>query len=492
MRLPHRSLHRIDPTKPKNPYPFHLLKLHFMDRIGAITALALLLGSCNMLGPEHSVPETESAKKYKIHSASYASRMSKDWWREFGDSQLDSLMADLGKGNFDLRAAEGRRNQAYAALGIDRTKLYPEVLSGASITRSRNSENSNGGSGGPMSTYYNEYNVSMALGYELDLWGRVRRIVEAGNANATAAEISVDLVRLSLQAQLANNYFAMRFLDSEAEVLQQTLKTRKESLKLANDLFKAGKSGELDVARAEAELASAQALLVSLQGPRANLENAIAILVGKNASNFKIAQEGIHRNAPSLSAGVPAELLGRRPDVFVAERKLAASSAEIGIKEAGFYPKFLLIGTGGFSAIHSSNFLKYSSSEFAIGPDIQLPLLQGMRRKSDLALAKAQHEEALANYQQTVLGAFADVENALATRQAAINEITAQKESVAASEKALKLSDARYREGVSSYLEFIDSQRELLNAQRNEVQARGRSFAATVQLMQALGGGFSK
>lgn len=467
------------------------MKLHFIDRIGPGTALVLLLGSCKMLGPEHSVPETESAVAYKIHSSAYESRMSKNGWRMFGDPKLDSLMALLEKGNFDLRAAEGRRNQAYAALGIDRTKLYPEVLSGAEATRHRNSENANGGSGGPMSTYYNEYNVSMALGYEMDLWGRVRRIVEAGKANATAAEISVDQVRLSLQAQLANNYFALRFLDSEAEVLQQTLKTRRESLKLANDLFQSGKSGELDLARAEAQLASAQAQLVSLQGPRANLENAIAILVGKNASNFEISPEVINRKAPSLSAGVPAELLGRRPDVFVAERNLAASSAEIGIKEAGFYPKFLLIGTGGFSSINSSNFLKYSSNEFAIGPDIELPLFQGMRRKSDLALAKARHEEALANYQQTVLGAFADVENALATRKAAINEITAQQESVAASEKALKLSDARYREGVSSYLEVIDSQRELLNAQRNEVQARGRSFAATVQLMQALGGGFS-
>lgn len=445
-----------------------------------------------MVGPEHSVPEVESAKKFKNFNPDYSARISKNWWRTFGDSELNSLMANLENGNFDLRAAEGRRNQAYAALGIDRSLLYPQVLSGASASRNRGSESDRGGMAGGMQTYYNDYRVSMSLGYEIDLWGRVRRIVEAGQANASAAEISVDQVKLSLQAQLVSSYLALRFIDSESAVLEQALTTRKESLDLARDLFNAGKSSEVDVARAEAELASAKAQLVSLQGPRAALENAIAVLTGRNASNFSFAKKSITRNAPSVSAGTPVELLGRRPDVFMAERSLAASSAEIGIATAQFYPKISLIGSGGLSSVKSSDFLKYSSSEFSIGPEIDLPIFQGLRRKADLALAKAKHEEALANYQQTVLVAFADVENALASRRAAINEITAQQDSVAASKKAFELSNARYREGVASYLEVIDSQREMLNAQLNEVQARGRSFAATVQLMQALGGGFSK
>lgn len=445
-----------------------------------------------MVGPEHSVPEMESAKKFKNFNPNYSSRIGKDWWSTFGDSQLNSLMADVEKGNFDLRAAEGRRNQAYASLGIDRSKLYPQVMSGGSASRNRASESDRGGPVGGMQNYYNNYSVSMSLGYEIDLWGRVRRIVEAGRANASAAEISVDQVKLSLQAQLASSYFALRFIDSEAAVLEQSLTTRKESLDLARDLFNAGKSSEVDVARAEAELASAKAQLVSLQGPRASLENAVAVLAGKNASNFSIPQQSISRSAPSISAGTPVELLGRRPDVFIAERKLAASSAEIGVATAQFYPKISLIGSGGLSSVNASDFLKYSSREFSIGPEIDLPLFQGKRRLADLELAKATHEEALANYQQTVLVAFADVENALASRRAAINEITAQQDSVAASKKAFGLSNARYREGVASYLEVIDSQREMLNAQLNEVQARGRSFAATVQLMQALGGGFSK
>lgn len=339
-------------------------------------------------------------------------------------------------------------------------------------------------------TYYNQYSVAMSLGYELDLWGRVRRLVEAGNANADASEISVDQVKLSLQAQLARSYFAMRFLDSEAEVLGRALATRKETLELSQERFEGGKTSELDVARAEAELASTRAQLVALEGPRAALENAIALLAGKNASNFSIAPQSIDSSPPSISAGSPAQLLGRRPDVWIAERNLAASSARIGIAKAAFYPKISLIGSGGLSSINSSKFLNYSSSEFAVGPQVDLPLFQGLRRKADYELAKSQHEEALANYQQTVLAAFADVENALASRRSANKEIAAQRDSVAASRKSFDLSNARYKEGISSSLEVVDAQRELLNAQRAEVQARGRAFEATVLLMQALGGGF--
>ena len=455
-------------------------------------AIAVLFTSCNLVGPDHSVPQSESAASYKNDSAAYSSRMSKNWWLTFGDSKLNSLMLDIDQGNFDLRAAEARRNQAYAALGVDRSRLYPEVLSSGSVSRNRSSESDRGGMAAGMETYYTQYRVGMSLGYEVDLWGRVRRIVEAGTANAEAAEVSVAQVKLSLQVQLASSYFAMRFLDSEAEVLQSALKTRQESLELAKNLFEGGKSSELDVAKAEAQLANAKAQLVSLQGPRASFENAISVLTGRNPSNFSISPSGINGNAPAISAGSPAQLLGRRPDVFIAERQLAATSAGIGIAKADFYPKFSLIGSGGLSSINSSNFLKFSSSEFSAGPKVDLPLFQGLRRKADYAAAIARHEEALAIYQQTVLTAFADVENALAARRAAVREITALQHSVAASKKAFELSNARYKEGIASYLEVIDSQRELLTAERSEVQSRGRSFTATVQLMQALGGGFSE
>lgn len=416
--------------------------------------------------------------------------MDKRWWRIFGDGKLNSLMSDLEGGNFDLRAAEARRNQAYASLGIDRSRLAPEVLSSGSASRNRGSESDRGGGMGGMETYYSQYRVGMSLSYEVDLWGRVRRLVEAGQANTEAAEASVDQVKLSLQAQLARSYFALRFLDSEAAVLEQELGTRQETLDLANNRFEGGKTSELDVARAKSELAATRAQLVGLQAPRAELLNAIAVLAGKNASNFSISPAAITGGPPGVPAGSPAQLLGRRPDVFAAERKLAQSSAEIGVAEANFYPRVSLIGTGGLSSINSSDFLKWSSSEFAIGPEVDLPLFQGLRRKADLRLAKAKHEETLADYQQTVLTAFADVENALAARRAANNEIAAQNDSVQAARKSYDLSNVRYKEGASSYLEVVDSQRELLNARRGEVQARGRAFEATVMLMQALGGGF--
>jgi outer membrane protein, multidrug efflux system len=459
----------------------------------ASAALGILFSSCKLVGPNHTVPKSEAASAYKNASGDFSSRMDKRWWRVFGDEKLNSLMADLEKGNFDLRAAEARRYQAYAALGVDRSRLAPEVLSNTSATRNRGSENARGGAGGgALETYYTQYHIGMSLGYELDLWGRVRRIVEAGTANAEAAAVSVDQVKLSLQAQLARSYFALRFLDSEAAVLNEALGSRQESLNLAKDRFEGGKTSELDVARAESEMAATRAQLVAIQSPRAALENAIAVLAGKNASNFSIPADPITDTAPRVPAGSPMQLLGRRPDVFFAERKLAASSAKIGVAEADFYPRISLIGTGGLSSINSSTFLKRSSSEFSIGPQVDLPLFQGLRRKADFALAKEQHEEALANYQQTVLTAFADVENALAARRGASNEVAAQNDSIAAAQKSFDLSNVRYKEGVSSYLEVVDSQRELLNAQRSEVLARGRAYEGTVLLLQALGGGFSK
>ncbi len=449
-----------------------------------------MLASCQPVGPNHSTPSSEGAGAFKNSSSAFSARMDKRWWRAFSDGKLNSLMSDLEGGNFDLRAAEARRNQAYASLGIDRSLLAPQILSNASAMRNRGSESDRGGGTGGMETYYSQYRVGMQLSYEVDLWGRVRRIVEAGQANTEAAEISVDQVKLSLQAQLARSYFALRFLDSEAAVLEQELGTRQETLYLANSRFESGVTSELDVARAKSELAVTRAQLVGLQAPRTSLENAIAVLVGRNASNFSLPPAAIKRQPPRVAAGSPVQLLGRRPDVFVAERRLAQSSAEIGVAAVNFYPRVSLIGSGGLSSIKSSDFLKWSSSEFAIGPQVDLPLFQGMRRVADYNLAKARHEEALANYQQTVLAAFADVENALTARRVANNEIAAQNDSVAAARKSFDLSNMRYKEGVSSYLEVVDSQRELLNARRAEVQARGRAFEATVMLMQALGGGF--
>lgn len=331
-----------------------------------------MLASCQPVGPNHSMPSSEGAYSFKNSSSEFSARMDKRWWRVFGDGKLNSLMSELEGGNFDLRAADARRNQAYALLGIDRSRLAPEVLSSGSATRNRGSESDRGGGFAGMETYYSPYRVGMSLSYEIDLWGRVRRLIEAGQANTEAAEASVDQLKLSLQAQLARSYFALRFLDSEAAVLEQELGTRQETLDLANDRFEGGKTSELDVARAKSELAVTRAQLVGLQAPRAELLNAIAVLSGKNASNFSISPAAVTGGPPSVSAGSPAQLLGRRPDVFAAERKLAQSSAEIGVAASNFYPRVSLIGTGGLSSIKSSDFLKWSSTEFAIGPEVDL------------------------------------------------------------------------------------------------------------------------
>lgn len=453
---------------------------------------AIVISSCAPFGPDHLIPESERVEFYKTANQEYTARTGEKWWTIFNDSKLNSLISSLEKGSFDLRAAEARRIQAYSTLGLDRTQLYPALSGSGSATRNRISENDFMAAQGGPAIYYNQYRVGLSLSYELDLWGRVRRLIESSRAETAAAEVTVDQVKLSLQSQLASSYFAMRFLDSEAAVLNKSLTTRRESLKLAKELFEGGSSSELDVARAEVQLTNAEAQLISLEGPRASLENSIAVLIGKNPSNFSISPSAITRNAPRISAGTPASLLGRRPDVFIAERTLAAASAQIGVTEAKFYPKLSLIGSSGLSSLNSSTFLQFSSSQFAIGPEIELPVIQGNRRDAAVNRSQARQREALAQYQQTVLSAFADVENALVDRRSASREMAALKKSVTASQRAFDLSNTRYKEGVASYLEVIDSQRELLSSERSEVQARGRSFAATVRLIQALGGGFRR
>ena len=335
------------------------------------------------------------------------------------------------------------------------------------------------------------YQTSAVFGYEIDLWGRVRRAVEAARADADAAEINIEDVRLSLQAQLAQNYFSLRFIDSEAAVVREAVEARKDTLKLARGRFEGGSTSEVDVARAETELETTKAGLVALEAPRARLENAIAVLAGKNPSSFSIASGTIDKLPPRIPSGIPAELLDRRPDVLAAERTLAASNARIGVAQADFLPRISLTGSGGLSSISTSDFLEYSSRKFSIGPEVSLPIFRGGILRISEARARYEHEEALANYEKAVLNAFADVETSLAARSSADREVAAFEKAVVAAGKSFELSDFRYQEGLTSYLEVLDSQRERLNAERTQVQALGRSYEATVLLIQALGGSFN-
>lgn len=458
-------------------------------RLFSLSCLALALVGCAQVGRDYSPPEVPVPANYK-EQTNRSQGFSSQWWRRFDDAKLNALQADLVTNSRDLAAAVARYDQALARLGVARAETFPQVTASGGVSRLKQSTNNQFGGGGGQ--YFTLYSVAANLGYELDVWGRVRRVVEAGAADLGAAEADLADVRVMLQTQLARQYFALRFIDAEKAVLRDAVTTREETLRLAQDRLAAGTTSELDTSRAEAELATAQADLLALDAPRAELENSIAVLIGKNASTFRITPRAYRGTIPSIPTGLPGALLSRRPDVARAERSLAAASARIGVAEGDFFPKIRLTASAGQASIDPDNFLEESSRTFGIGPAVEVPIFTGGLLKGRLKAAQAEQQEALATFQQTALVAFADVENALAAVSAARREEAARQRTVDASRKAYDLANLRYDEGADSYLTVIDSQRVVLQAERALVQTRGKRFAAAVQLVQALGGGYSR
>jgi multidrug efflux system outer membrane protein len=440
-------------------------------------------------GSDYSKPEFQPAANYKS-ATSLNLGVSTEWWKTFQDPKLNSLQKELIAQNLDLAAAYARRQQALARLGISRANLLPEGDASAIANKEKATQNGQGG--GFLGEYSDQYNIGANLSYELDIWGRVRDLVNAGIADAEAANYAISDVRVTLQTQLARQYFALRFLDAEMATLRSAVKTRQENVKITTERLEEGLTSELDSARANSELANARAELLSIKGARAQLENAIAVLLGRQASTFKITPTNYTGTLPRIPAGVPAALLYRRPDLAVAERKVAFASALIGVADKERYPKFSLTGNAGFSSVSTSRFLEWSSAFYSAGPSVSVPLFQGRRIKSNILLSQAQRAEALTNYQKTALVAMADVESALANLSALREESAARKTSVDAAARTYELSSLRYQEGVTSYLDVADAERERLTAKRAAVRTRGSQFAATVQLIQALGGGFRK
>lgn len=453
---------------------------------------ALIITSCASLkqsSSDYTEPVLQPPANYKSSTSSKLG-ISTQWWRSFNDPKLNSLQSQLLSQNLDLSAAYARHRQALARLGISRYNLFPQANASASAARKKSSQADLNKT--QPSEYYNQYNLGANLSYELDLWGRVRDLISANKANAQSTQYTIADVRLNLQTQLAKQYFALHFLDAEIATLKSAVNTRQENLRITNQRLTAGISSELDSTRANSELANASAELASIKGTRAQLENSIAVLLGKQASNFKINTSTNIGNLPHIPTGLPAALLYRRPDLAVAERKVAVASARINIAEKERFPKFSLTGNAGSNSTSTSKFLTWSSNYFSIGPSASIPLFQGKRIKSNILLTKAQRQEALANYQKTFLLAIADVETALLNITALKEESSARKASENASSRTYQISKLRYQEGITSYLDVADAQRDKLTAQRASIRTRGKQFTATIQLIQSLGGGFTK
>lgn len=408
------------------------------------------------------------------------------WWDCFGDPGLNQLIKKLDADNPSLAAALARYDRSRAALGLANADRFPTLRGDAAAKRKRDS-----GSGVfvPPDLTYNEFRTALNLEYEIDLWGRVRRSVEAAQAEASAAQADLAAARLSLRAELARNYFQLRFLDSEIEVVRQGLALREENERLVSARLRGGETTDLDLARAETEVETTRAQMLQLERSRATYLHALAALCGEVPASFSLPP-GVVKSPPSIPTGLPAQLLSRRPDIFAADRRMEAATARIGVVKASYLPRVNLIGIGGLSTLELSDLFDASSLFGEIGPEISIPIYNAGRSGSDEDRAFADSDEAIALYRETVLAAFQEVEDAISGIRYLDREIAAHRSGAAAAQRAARLSRTRYEGGLVSYLEVVDSERTALNESRSLLQARSARLLQTVQLIQALGGGW--
>jgi multidrug efflux pump len=415
-----------------------------------------------------------------------------EWWKVFNDAALDELETAALDANQDLKAAVARVDQSRATARVARSELVPRVDFNPSFERQRYSPNQEPSFGG---ITVDNISVPLDLSYEIDLWGRVRRSFQSARAEAQASLASYYNVLLTLEADVADNYFALRALDAEIATVSGTVDLRKEQVRLVRSRFEGGIGNELDIARAETELATTEAEAASLARRRAELENALAILAGANPAAFHvaaIASDHWNPQPPPVPAGLPGDLLERRPDVAEAERHLASANAQIGVAKAAFYPVVTLTASGGYLSGDIQNLFNWEGHTWSIGPSVSLPIFAGGRNKANYRRSQAAYLEAVAHYRQRVLVAFSDVENSLSGIHHLSRQADAQQRAVTNSRRAADLATERYRSGIVSYLDVVDASRDALNSERASVQISGQRLIAAVQLIKALGGGWSE
>jgi multidrug efflux system outer membrane protein len=465
-------------------------------RIAMAATVALALAGCSTVGNDFKAPQNvgDSAFRHAQPAAAGEARLPAEWWTVFGDSTLNQLEQQALKNNPTVQAAAARLLQAQAQLGLVKVQQQPTLAVSTGVSNSRTSANTSQGLAlGHRSISGNNYSVGASFAYEVDLLGRVRRAVEAADAQALAAQADRDGVLLLLSSQVASSYWQLRGLDAELAILRGALDTRRETEELVNARFNAGLSNELDTSRARIERANAEADLEEVQRQRNTLEHGLAVLLGASPSSLQLAPAGAAElpQPPAIPAGLPASLLAQRPDLASSVATVRAANANIGVAEGAFYPSLSLTGNFGFASESLSDIAKGGSRAFSFGPlALTLPLFDGGRNKANLALAKARYEEALANHQGKLLTALREVEDALSDLQQRQQQGKAQAVSREAAGRAYLVARARYERGISTYLDVTDAQRSALAADRAAVQINTQRLLATVAVARSLGAGW--
>ena len=465
--------------------------LAIVQRCSLLLVLSLL--SACAVGPNYQAPRAAAAKDWKEANAENkgAIQLQLKWWEVFGDTTLNELEEAALKGSFQLQAAAARVRQARAIARVSEADLLPTVKFDPDAQRNRQSANRPAQPGSTVNAYTaNRFRVPIDMAYEIDFWGKMRSGSESAVARAQAAQYGYQTIALTLAGDIAQNYFTLRSLDAERQILRDTIALRNKGLDLARARYRGGISSELDVTRGEAEIAATEAELIGIGKRRAELENAIAVLVGKSPSEFKLAEFPGNASVPKIPIGLTSDLLQRRPDVAEAERLLAARNAEIGVAKAAFFPTIRLTGQAGFESADLSNILRGASRIWTAGIGVVVPIFEGGRNKANLERAKAAFDENLAQYQGRVLVAFQEVESSLAGLRLLAEQQDAQARAVASAQKSAQISTSRYKAGLVTYLDVVDTERTTLANQRLMAQLAGQRRVSSVALVKALGGGW--
>jgi len=457
----------------------------------------LLLGGCMAVGPDYRRPEAPVSADWK-QGALWKPATPQDlsrgdaWWTAFSDSRLDALIAAIEPSNQNIRAAEAQYRQALALITQARAGLFPTLTGNVQATRSQSPATTNARTG--TTTTAGRATVQdggISASWELDLWGRIARTLEANQASAQASAADLAAARLSARAALAQAYFQLRVAEQRASLLADTVEANQRALQIAQNRYAAGVVPRADVIQAQSQLASVQAQLIDTEVPRAQLQHAIALLVGRPPAALSIPAGPLPPLPSQVPLALPSTLLERRPDIAAAERRVAAANAQIGVAAAAWFPSLTLSGAAGFRSTDLSNWITAPVRYWSLGPSLALTLFDAGRRRGIVDQNAAIYEQRVAQYRQTVLAALVEVEDNLVALRVLSDEAAAQARAVDLARQTLQITLNQYKAGLVGFNNVVTAQTSLLSAEQAALSVLGRQFDASVVLVRALGGGWS-
>jgi len=465
------------------------------SRLLSLSLCVAMLSAC-AVGPDYQRPQTAEVAQYKEaegwRQANPSDALARGaWWELYGDQQLNGLIEKLNSSNQTVAQSEAQYRQAQALVRSARGAFYPSVDLSVGKTRSSQGTGSSSSSlSSSASGIRDTYNAQLGVSWEADIWGKLRRGLEANEASAQASFADLAAMRLSQQSELVQNYLQLRVIDQQKRLLEATVAAYEKSLQMTQNQYRAGISGRDAVAQAQTQLKTTQADLVDLIWQRAQFENAIAVLTGQAPAEFRIAETQNIPNLPQIPLSLPSQLLERRPDIASAERSVIAANANIGVAKAAYYPDLTLSMSGGYSSSTSKNLLTIPNRFWSVGPKLDLPIFDGGIRSAEVDRTEAVYDQTVAKYRQTVLDGFREVENYLVQLKVYEDEAAVRQEALDAARDSLRLTQNQYKAGLIAYIDVVVVQATALSNERTVLNILQSRLIASVQLIAALGGGW--